>query len=335
LVTVSDASAGLAERLRRHYGLSRRFAAIGVPSIAARPSVCGFIGAAHARLHRAQLVYTRAPHAGLTAASMGLPVIFEMHADETAFSDRGRAALHALAGHPALCGVVTISRPLRAHLQSLFPASTIMVAHDGADARVRGPSPNNQRFRAGYVGHLYKGRGIELLLQLAALHPDMDFEIVGGTPQDLAYWRDQAASHNVIFSGSVPHADVAAKLGTFDIVLAPYQKAVFSADGATDTARWMSPLKLFEYMAAAKAILASDLPAIREILTDRVTALLRAPEDVAGWSNALSVLHRNAALRRRLEDAAYADLNAHYTWEQRAKTILSAFATPNANSRAA
>ena len=71
--------------------------------------------------------------------------------------------------------------------------------------------------------------------------------------------------------------------------------------------RWMSPLKLFEYMAAGKPILASDIPALREILADGGTALLLPPGDVAAWAAAARALladpARAAALGARARAA--------------------------------
>jgi glycosyltransferase involved in cell wall biosynthesis len=85
-------------------------------------------------------------------------------------------------------------------------------------------------------------------------------------------------------------------------------------------AGYTSPLKLFEYMAHGKAIVASDLPVIREVL-NRDIAMLVEPEDIKGWVNAIQAL-RNKALRAEISLKAFKYFNENFSWEQRARTII-------------
>jgi glycosyltransferase involved in cell wall biosynthesis len=109
-----------------------------------------------------------------------------------------------------------------------------------------------------------------------------------------------------------------------DVMLAPYQRVVLVADGRTDAAPWMSPLKIFEYMAAGKPMLASDLPVIREILANGDTALLLPPDQPALWAEALCRLRDDRDLRHRLGQSAHRTFLKRHTWIQRARAILDA-----------
>jgi glycosyltransferase involved in cell wall biosynthesis len=110
-----------------------------------------------------------------------------------------------------------------------------------------------------------------------------------------------------------------------DAVLAPYLRVVHGVGGGGgNLAAWMSPLKIFEYMAAGKPILSSDLPVLREVLRDGENAMLRAPEDIEGWATALTQLFRDEGLRARLGAQARRDFDAHYSWNRRARSILDA-----------
>ena len=84
----------------------------------------------------------------------------------------------------------------------------------------------------------------------------------------------------------------------------------------------MSPLKMFEYMAAGKAIVSSDLPALREVLTDGEDALLVPAADVDAWEEAVDRLLADEALRTRLGVAAQKKLLRDFTWEARAERVL-------------
>ena len=91
--------------------------------------------------------------------------------------------------------------------------------------------------------------------------------------------------------------------------------------GGNDTAAWMSPLKLFEYMAAAKPILCSDIPVLREIIENGRNGLLLPAEDADAWAAALRRPNDTPAERRRLGAAAYADFLARHTWLERARRV--------------
>jgi glycosyltransferase involved in cell wall biosynthesis len=81
-------------------------------------------------------------------------------------------------------------------------------------------------------------------------------------------------------------------------------------------------MKLFEYMASGRAIVASDLPSTAEVVTDGETALLYPPGDATALGGAIIRLRDDPALRERLGSAAARDVLAHYTWAARAKAIL-------------
>jgi glycosyltransferase involved in cell wall biosynthesis len=84
----------------------------------------------------------------------------------------------------------------------------------------------------------------------------------------------------------------------------------------------MSPLKTFEYMASGKAILCSDLPALREVLAHEQTALLCKPDDPQCWKAALERLRDEPGLRQRLGERAKSEFEAKYTWKARAENVL-------------
>jgi glycosyltransferase involved in cell wall biosynthesis len=244
---------------------------------------------------------------------------------------RNQAAFASLLTSGQLRRIVTISAALRDEfLRRHGELSPLLaVAHDGADAapamdRTPAVRPNPGRLQVGYAGHLYDGKGIELIAELVRRCPWADFLIVGGAPDIVERWRGRLAGHaNVRFCGQVPHAEVPDYLAGCQVVLAPYAKRVLISDGRTDVSRWMSPLKIFEYMALGKAILCSDLPVLREILEDGHTALLCPPEEPEYWASALQRLAGNPALICSLAAAALATFESRHTWRKRAGAILT------------
>ena len=173
----------------------------------------------------------------------------------------------------------------------------------------------------GYVGQLHAGKGVEMILSLAKFHPDKKFHIVGGTTAEISTLKIEDIE-NVIFHGQLPYNEAEQVRLKCDVLLAPYQKRVATFGNAkNDIAAWMSPLKLFEYMAARKAIICSNLPVLREIMEHDRNCLLVEHDDPIQWNLALQKLENNE-LRDKLSKEAYADFINKYTWDSLSKHVL-------------
>ena len=270
----------------------------------------------------------------LTVASFfcNVPYYFEAHKPPTSF-------IHflltwRLMRKRNLKKLIVISNALQEEYHRLFPelpADKILVAPDGADIPEEVPeggedfSLPGRRPTIGYVGSLYPGRGLEVILGLAKRLPQYEFLIVGGSAKDVERWRNSCISQeNICFTGHVPPGELTRYYRKIDIVLAPYQEKV-AISGGGDTARWMSPLKIFEYMAYGKAIIASDLPALKEVLTHGYNALLCPPGRLEEWARAVQLLAEDQNLRHRLAANAFSCLQEKYTWGKRAAAIINSF----------
>jgi glycosyltransferase involved in cell wall biosynthesis len=112
--------------------------------------------------------------------------------------------------------------------------------------------------------------------------------------------------------GLVDRDRIAGHVAAFDIALQPQVVA------------YASPLKLFEYMALGRAIVAPDQANIREVLTDGENALLFRPGDPAHFAAQIVRLCADQALRRRLGDAASATIDTRgYTWDDNARRVAA------------
>ena len=322
------------ELLRSRYGVMQlpaieRFSASGRFGIHAY----NFRVARLARRRGADLVLSRSIGAAAITAGMGIPTVFECHAPPQGFERRYWRYLLKASGFRR---IAVISQALRRILIEQHPEAAdvdLVVAPDGVDTdRFDGlPSPAQAkreagrdpgRLVAGYAGHLYSGRGIEVILELAGRLLGWDFLIVGGDDVDIeAVARSLHAKKlgNVELAGFVSNAELPRRLAVADVLLMPYQRHVAVRGGKLDTAAWMSPLKMFEYMAMGRAIVASDLPVLREVLDDS-TARMVAPERVEDWEAALREL-ADERLREQLASAARA-LAARYDWRHRVRFML-------------
>lgn len=271
------------------------------------------------------LIYARNAKALRVVNSLGTPFVFEAHVlprepEEQAW----------MFGQSNFRRLVVISKVLKDDYLAQFPSlqeSKILVAHDGAPNVVPTTIDTEsvpQRLRVGYIGHLYPGKGMEIISQLPQRCPWADIHVFGGREEDLAVWKPKLNRYaNISLHGFIPHRETPTQLATFDVVLAPYQTRVTVHGGSDTAARWMSPLKIFEYMSHGKPIIASDLPVLREVLVNESNALLVPPSDVDAWVAALSRIRQDKGLRLRLGHQARKDFEMRYTWKSRAKSVLS------------
>lgn len=173
-----------------------------------------------------------------------------------------------------------------------------------------------------YAGHLYPWKGVELLLDALARLPGARGLIVGGheAEPDLARVRAHAdrlgISSRVTFTGYVDPPRVAPLIAGADVLALPNPASAIAT-------RFTSPLKLFEYMAAGRPIVASDLPSIREVLHDNVNAMLVEPGDAEALAAAIGRLIDDRQLASRLARAAWEGA-AQYGWDRRADRLEAA-----------
>jgi glycosyltransferase involved in cell wall biosynthesis len=167
----------------------------------------------------------------------------------------------------------------------------------------------------GFVGFVRDWHGLDVVIRGMAAHPaPVTFTVVGDGPARPgleALAAGLGVADRVRFVGVVAHAAVPATLAGFDIAVQPR------------VVDYASPLKIFDYMAAGRAIVAPDQPNIREVLAHERTALLFDPaRDGALWQ-AIARLLADAELRRQLGEAARAELERRdFTWHGNAARIV-------------
>ena len=222
---------------------------------------------------------------------------------------------------------IVISDALRCLLMDKFNLAEdkFLVLHDAASQveaiNVDGYIVESKKQKIGYFGHVYPGRGIEVVSYLAEKFSDVDFYVVGGEPDLVATLSKENHHKNLIFVGHVSNVVARSLMREMDILLMPYQKVVSIGPLGSDTSKWMSPLKMFEYMSSQVAIVSSDLPVIREVLQANKNCLLVPPDDHVAWWEAVEKLLKDESYRAGLARRAFKDFQKKYTWKQRAKAI--------------
>ena len=281
---------------------------------------------------------------GIAAALVRLPrrlrppVVYEAHGFAPTVSEElprllgtarvpSRTKLARLAAREARVwrdaeGYVTLTAAHRDELVARFGArGNTAVVPDGTRlpiGRVFTPPAGSVPI-VGYAGHLYPWKGADVLVEALARLDGAHGLIVGGHPGERdvgrvdALIRARGLAVRVQLIGWQSPAAVADQLARCTVLVLPNTRSTISE-------RYTSPLKLFEYMAAGRAIVASDLPALREVLTDGVDALLVTPGQPDALAAAIARLLADPALAERLARRAFEAASA-FGWDSRASRL--------------
>jgi glycosyltransferase involved in cell wall biosynthesis len=174
----------------------------------------------------------------------------------------------------------------------------------------------------GFTGHIYPGRGADLLFELAKQMPNANFLWVGGTPELVTFWQNKLTESqmtNVTMTGFVKHENIPLYQAASDILLMPYSRSI-SASSGQDIAEVINPMKMFEYMAAGRAIVCADLNVIREVLNEG-NAEFCEPGDVGKWKDEVEALLLNESRRHELGQKARKDVE-QFGWIQREDKVI-------------
>jgi glycosyltransferase involved in cell wall biosynthesis len=283
------------------------------------------------------IFYTRDPAIALFLARRRAPVIFESHMVPRRFQ---RVVFRRLARERSLLMTSALTGFIREGLLNLgFRPDRVMVHPDAVDARRFQDLPDIRSSRralgldldgpiVGYVGRftaLGLEKGIAQLIDaVAAIRRDTRLDpvllCVGGPADVIPEYRRQAEARGLPeralhLVDRVPPSEVPLWIRACDVVTIPWGWNQFSA-------YFTSPLKLFEYLAAGLPIVASDLPALREVLTDGENAVLVSPGKPEALAAGLLRVLTDAELRRTLAANALQTAKRH-TWNGRAASILA------------
>lgn len=225
--------------------------------------------------------------------------------------------------------IVAITYKLKEDLVKIgFEPDNILVAPDGVDlgkfdlpisqkeAREKLDLPFDKKIIM-YTGHLFEWKGAGTLLEAARNTKDILFVFVGGTDYDVEKFRGKAKElDNVLILGYKPYSQIPVYLKAADVLVLP------NSAKEDISSKYTSPLKLFEYMASSRPIVASNLPSIVEIL-NKENAMLISSDDSVSIINGIKFILDidNAEYGERISRKAREDVE-NYTWEKRTISIL-------------
>ncbi|GAB1410318.1 hypothetical protein MASR1M90_14720 [Desulfovibrionales bacterium] len=305
-----------------HFVTNRRARPFGSAALAALPS-------------KADLLITRSAPLALAWAEQGRPVLFESHVPPRDASAVSIPSLITGINTAPGAGLVAISEAVGAtYLSWGLREQKLLIAHDGVDlaafarpvhrqadphksgalARLFGPRIHERPVML-YTGSLSPQKGALFLAQAAAFLPDIHIALVGGTAEECAALRTQTGP-GVFIHSSVAHKAIPALLHDADMLVMPYLDS-------GDLIPFMSPLKLFEYLASGTPVLSADVPVLRSVLDPGQNCQLFTPGSVHALGLAVQTLTTMTEPERQALQLRQENTAASYTWAKRAQNILA------------
>lgn len=279
---------------------------------------------------KALFYFVREPMLAWWLGLRRLPTVFEIHHDYTTGGIENPFT-RAACRRKSVRSVVAVTAHLRDDLISLFdvPREKIVALPNGVDLRhFANVCPRDAaRERLGlrpedrvvvYAGQLRPEKGVDVLVRAAATLKNITVVIVGGEATDRERLRRlmlELDTHNVVLLDYVPAAEVPLYLNAASVLVLPHSGKVAAS------AKYTCPLKLFEYMAAGVPIVASELPAVSEIIRHGENGWLVKPDSPAALAEGLRHLIENPGRASDMARRAAREAEG-YTWERRAERIL-------------
>lgn len=269
------------------------------------------------------IFYSRDTYPVQPLIKKGIPFFYEVHT----LPNKPAAATMQVMSQAK--GILAISQGLAQVVKKYVKEDKIFVSPDGADlsffknlltkkqARQELGLPQEQKIVL-YSGHLYEWKGTRVLAQASgSLEADTYTYFVGGTDTDIKEFKEfivRSKLDRVRHLGRVAHGEVPKYLAAADVLVLP-NSAKF------DISKFhTSPLKLFEYMAARRPIVASDIPSLREIL-DESMAIFFIPDDPLSLAKKIKAVLAGEVPSERLATNAYEKVQK-YSWENRVKGMI-------------
>lgn len=224
-------------------------------------------------------------------------------------------------------GIVALTRHMKKDLENNGIKTKILIAPDGVDIerfstnsdrlelRKRLNIPLNKHIIV-YTGHLYSWKGIHTLaLASGFLGENCLIIFIGGTEEDLKSFREKYGQNkNILITGHKNHSEIPDWLAIADVLVLPNS-------AKEDISKFhTSPLKLFEYMASSRSIVASDLPSIREVLNENNSVLVE-PDNPEKLAEGIRKAIEDKELAGRITKKAREDV-LNYSWTKRTARVL-------------
>jgi glycosyltransferase involved in cell wall biosynthesis len=279
-------------------------------------------------IFKPKLIYTRNIVIACIYKVFKYRVFLELHSDHFRNIDKYMLKYCLKGNYPLQ--LIFISRRLKEIVSGLFIFShNYLILHDGVNTKLYSEYSMpmlKKNISIVYTGSLYKGRGLDVVLEAMSkmsVPLNVTLSIYGGPKSEIEKYRHANTLSRIYFHEYVDNMFIPKILKECDIVLMPYQDDTQTSGGRVST-DYMSPMKMFEYMASGSIIVASKIPVLSEVLNENNACLVDDYNNPNSWSIMIQDVIHNPIISEKKARYAYHD-SKKYSWDSRTYSILSKY----------
>ncbi len=270
------------------------------------------------RFKNKKLVYTRVMLVSIFLSMFRIHHILEIHQELTGFTKKIFNFFYSINNKNYL-KIVYINKNLKRYF-NIFNKTPNIILDDASDYKDFKKKEKKVYNSCVYSGSLSKGKGFEFIIELAKNLKYINFEIYGEEKTYLGNLKEIKKIKNLKINGSISYKDIPSALKQNKILLMPYNKVSFGRSKNVNLSKYMSPLKLFDYLACGRIIIASKLPVYTHILKHNFNSFIINRLNISVWKRKIENTLKNYNKYYQIRYNAI-KTSKNFTWEMRVKKI--------------
>ena len=180
----------------------------------------------------------------------------------------------------------------------------------------------NKILKIGYFGLLNKSRGLDFICNLSKIDFKNEYYIFGGSKKIINKIKKKSFNKNIFLNEYLPYKNIKKLMQTMDLLILPYEKKVLVSGNVGDIGKFTSPMKVFDYLGSTKPIIASSLPVLKEILSDRKNCIFVNGLNIYRWRLEIKKFSNSHSLRQIISKNNFL-LSKNFTYQKRIKRMFN------------
>ena len=278
-LTLITPNTGLSKTIFDHYGLRKNFEIIKIKSFNKFPIglkfyLYSFMSVIYGLKINPKIFVTRNYFTLFLLILLRREVIFEVH---TSLDMEGRVVNFLynnlnIFNSKKIINLIFITNSVKNHFFKKYNIKSRKFCILPSASNFKSTFPkirNNKNLKIGYFGLVNKSRGFNFICNLSKIDTDNDYFIIGGSNNQINDFKRKNLNKNLHLKSYIPHKKIKNYIMKMDLLILPYENKVLVSGNVGDIGKFTSPMKLFDYLASSKPIIASSLPVLKEILSHK------------------------------------------------------------------
>ena len=195
-----------------------------------------------------------------------------------------------------------------------------IILDDAADDKIINESKNFKSNTCVYVGSFYKGKGLEIINSISKILTNIEFHLYGDSTI-LTNKQRNTLNRNIKLMGRIDYRKVSKILSNYHVALMPYGNKIAGRSNNLEISKYISPLKMFDYLSSGNIIVASKLKVYSHILKNNFNCFLVDNKKTRSWANIINKIFANPKKFKKIKFEA-AKTAKKYSWKKRAEKLI-------------